>query len=123
MPELSIQDWGSIGELIGAVAVVATLVYLSAQIRLSTKSQRAQTQQQLADGRRELLRMLLDLPELREAWGKKARGEDLSRTEVQALFWYTMLQVRNYENELRHCELGLIDQDELKVQRLSLIHI
>ena len=30
---MSIQDWGSIGEVIGGLAVVATLIYLSLQIR------------------------------------------------------------------------------------------
>ena len=35
--KLSIQDLGSIGELIGAIATVATLAYLALQIRQSTK--------------------------------------------------------------------------------------
>ncbi len=37
---MTIQDWGAIGELIGGVAVIATLVYLSMQIRQNTKSTR-----------------------------------------------------------------------------------
>ncbi len=32
---------GAVGEIVGAVAVVATLVYLSIQIRQNTKSERA----------------------------------------------------------------------------------
>jgi hypothetical protein len=31
--DLSIQDWGAIGELFGGVAVVATLIYLSVQLK------------------------------------------------------------------------------------------
>jgi len=34
---MTIQEWGAIGELIGAIAVVASLVYLAAQIRQNTK--------------------------------------------------------------------------------------
>jgi len=34
---MSIQDWGAIGEIIGAIAVVASLVYLAAQIRQNTQ--------------------------------------------------------------------------------------
>lgn len=100
MSEMSIQDWGAIGELVGALAVVATLIYLSIQIKISIRTQRAQTQQQLADGRRELLRMMFDFPTLREAWKKKLRGENVTAEELEELFWFTMLQVRNYENEL-----------------------
>lgn len=34
---MSIQDWGAIGEIIGALAVVASLIYLSVQIRQNTR--------------------------------------------------------------------------------------
>jgi len=35
---MSIQDLGSLGELIGAIAVLATLIYLSIQTRLTRKA-------------------------------------------------------------------------------------
>ncbi len=38
---MTIQDFGSIGELIAAVATVATLAYLAVQIRQNTKTVRA----------------------------------------------------------------------------------
>lgn len=34
---MSIQDWGAIGEIVGALAVVASLIYLAVQIRHSTR--------------------------------------------------------------------------------------
>ena len=34
---MSIQDWGAIGELIGAFAVVVSLIYLAIQIRLNPR--------------------------------------------------------------------------------------
>jgi len=33
---MSLQDWGAIGEVIGALAVVVTLIYLAKQIRQNT---------------------------------------------------------------------------------------
>ena len=41
--ELTIQDLGSIGELIAAVATIATLVYLAIQIRANTSAMRAES--------------------------------------------------------------------------------
>ncbi|MEZ5491118.1 MAG: hypothetical protein R3F50_12480 [Gammaproteobacteria bacterium] len=35
---MAIQDWGSIGELIGALATIATLVYSAIQVRGNTQS-------------------------------------------------------------------------------------
>lgn len=42
-----IQDLGAIGEIVGAIAVVASLLYLAAQIRQGSKIARASTTQAL----------------------------------------------------------------------------
>ena len=34
---MTIQDWGALGEIIGALAVVASLVYLAVQIRQNSR--------------------------------------------------------------------------------------
>lgn len=34
---MTIQDWGAIGELVGGVAVIATLIYLALQVRQNTR--------------------------------------------------------------------------------------
>ena len=34
---MSIQDWGAIGEIVGALAVIASLIYLAVQIRQNTR--------------------------------------------------------------------------------------
>lgn len=41
---MTLQDWGAIGELVGAAAVVVTLIYLAKEIRLNTRA--------MAEGRR-----------------------------------------------------------------------
>ena len=40
---MSLQDLGALGELVGAVAVVLTLLYVAAQIRQNTRSLRSAT--------------------------------------------------------------------------------
>ena len=45
---MTIQDWGSIGELIAAIATVATLIYLAAQIRQNSKHTDATTEDAVA---------------------------------------------------------------------------
>lgn len=59
---MTLQDWGSIGEVVGAVAVVVTLIYLAKQIRLNThamdegrKLALAQTYQMRADALQAML--------------------------------------------------------------------
>ena len=38
---MSIQDWGAIGEIVGGIAVVISLVYLALQLRMNTKTLKA----------------------------------------------------------------------------------
>lgn len=59
---MSLQDWGAIGELLGAFAVVLTLIYLAKQIRLNTRAMDesrklalAQTYQMRSDALQEML--------------------------------------------------------------------
>jgi hypothetical protein len=59
---MTIQDWGAIGEIVGAIAVVATLVYLAKQIRQNTHSMEegrrlalAQTYQMRADALQDMV--------------------------------------------------------------------
>ena len=44
--EFSIQDWGAIGEIVGGIAVVATLIYLGIQLRQNTAGMQASAFQQ-----------------------------------------------------------------------------
>ena len=50
MKRRTIQDWASIAEITGAVAVVFSLMYVGFEIRQSTKATEAQTRQ--TDARR-----------------------------------------------------------------------
>jgi hypothetical protein len=47
---MSIQDWGAIGEVVGAIGVIATLVYLAIQIRQSTAMARMAALQNIIKG-------------------------------------------------------------------------
>ena len=59
---MTLQDWGAIGEVIGALAVVVTLIYLAKEIRLNTHAMEesrklalAQTYQMRADALQAML--------------------------------------------------------------------
>ena len=47
--QLSLQDLGALGELIGGIAVIATLTYLAFQVRQGTKTIRANSVQELTE--------------------------------------------------------------------------
>jgi len=46
---MTIQDWGALGEAIGGIAIIISLLYVGIQIRQSTKANRAATTQAFTD--------------------------------------------------------------------------
>jgi hypothetical protein len=60
---VTIQELGSLGELVGAVATVATLVYLSFQVRQNTSLLRASVAHSDRDARNDISRLLAADPE------------------------------------------------------------
>jgi hypothetical protein len=47
---MDLQDFGSIGELVGGLAVLISFLYLARQIRQSSRAARAATEQSIAQG-------------------------------------------------------------------------
>ena len=69
---------GNIGDFVGGLAVVVTLVYLAAQIRQNTNALHTASRQAISDGYREANRLRL-APESALAWARGLHGyEDLS---------------------------------------------
>jgi len=57
---MTLQDWGALGELIGGVAIIVSLIYVGLQVRQGTHATRAATSQAFTD------QYISVLPPLRE---------------------------------------------------------
>ena len=45
---MTLQDWGALGELVGGIVIIVSLVYVGLQIKQSTAAARAATSQALS---------------------------------------------------------------------------
>ncbi len=61
---MTIQDWGAVGDIIGAIAVIITLIYLATQIRQNTRQIRNDGHKGVTDSYNEILAQLLSDNEL-----------------------------------------------------------
>lgn len=100
---------GAIAELVGAAGVVATLVYLSIQIRNSANVDRAHIRANLTQGSQELVRLTVE----HSALIIKANGDSALTPEER----FRLLQIhrfafRSYENYAYQRSLGLFDESE-----------
>ena len=108
---MSLQDIGSIGELIGALAVIFSLVYLAIQIRQNTEAVRIQTYQAIMDSSNRLGDSLAE-QNVDAIYRKGRKDPDSCSREEMAQFMLIAGQVVNlYEGLYLHHQSGAIDDD------------
>ena len=108
---ITLQDLGSLGEAIAAIAVVVSLLYVAVQVRQNTRSIRAATYQAFSESYREFRVLLLKDGELRTVWGKGLQSRSaLSQSERfqfdSLMMIFTRAAEANFYNEIK----GLVDE-------------
>ncbi len=125
------MNWDAIGavaELLGAIGVIASLVYLAGQIRDSreqmsqnTRAVRAGAYQQFQGHLRETMMQALTVPRLE---GVVFRGmadpEALSEEEAGRFMWWLLGMFLVYENAHYQYRMGLLDENRWKLHRSGL---
>ncbi len=88
---LTIQDLGALGELLGSVAVLATLVYLALQTRQNTMAIGAQLDAPVITANQSMYMSVATSSELAEALTRDSTG-DFTTDEVRLnMYWVSML--------------------------------
>ena len=109
---MSIQDLGSLGEFIAAITVVASLVYLSVQIRQNTRSLRVAAFQSAIDAVNQTDLVIVGDVELEALSEKGMRDyctlDDLERGRFNRII---RVAVRNFEMSLYLDEQGFMPID------------
>ena len=109
------MNWDAIsavGEIIGAVAVVISLVYLAVQIRQNSKIVAANTFQSISATASDLAMRLAESPELSELM-LAGFGDPKTLTPKQSMQMQLFLRAsfRNYENYYYQHRLGYLNED------------
>lgn len=124
---MNLQDWGAIGEVLGAVAVVATLIYLAKQIRLhavsmdeARKLALAQTYQMRSDALQDMVvaaavsehlgPIIVKLTSLGYPTRVDALNE-LSAEERGRFRLWQIAQQTHWDNMLFQYQQGLLDRE------------
>jgi hypothetical protein len=111
---MSISEWGAVGEVVGAVAVLVTLVHLTLQIREARRAMVATTQQNISDTSVDLFASLSTSTALAEAFARAARGEALTPGEKQQVSGWWSAVLRHAENMHYQYEQGMLPADLLE---------
>ena len=85
--ELSIQDFASIAEILGAVAVVASLVYLGRQIHQTNAQSQADARYSFLDAYGQLNLTVANSKDLASVFRRGVEGQDLDEDEAVQYFF------------------------------------
>ena len=111
MKKLSLSQWSDLSQVVSAVAVVASLIYVGFEIRQNTEASRAATRQSIAETDFEYVGATLDALTLAEGEAKYEAGLDLSPTERFILRERQHLNFRIFENAHYQYRAGLLEAE------------
>ena len=94
---MSLQDWGALGELIGGVAIIVSLLYVGLQIRQSAKATHAATNQSFSAQYSEIMLRLSDADRREVFWKGLAGLKNLQGSEHVAFMSIMAAIFRTYE--------------------------
>ena len=97
MNKVDWTKWSAIAEIVGATAILITLLYLAIQTAQNTASVQAATRQSILAEDRALLELRMQYPELIALQG--ARPGSLSDEEKVRLSTWLTIFIRNRENQ------------------------
>jgi hypothetical protein len=121
---VTIQELGSLGELIAAIATVATLIYLALQIRQNTRSTQAASFHAIYDSMNHVNMSVIQNSELTRLWlaGAADRGslspEELHKFDFTLLSYFHVFETMHYQ-----ASLGAGTQDLVLAEERSLRNV
>ena len=95
--QVDLNDLGNLGELVSAIAVVVSLIYLAFQIRENSKQSRISCIQQMLEASREMILTTASDEYLSLLQREREDKDSLSDQEQLKLRFLRMAQLRNRE--------------------------
>jgi len=111
---MNIMELGALGEFVGAVGVVASLIYVGLQVRHNTSALKATTRKALGDNTMTILSSPLDKTRLGDALmrSRSSKAEDLSPQDDLHLRLWANLNYRFWEDAHYQYRQGALDAHE-----------
>ncbi len=107
------MNWGDIGaiaEIVGAVAVVVTLIFLTLQIRRNTTSVRQQCYNDIMVRRQEWYRLLSADPDMTRIFWQGVSGERMSRIDATRFMAFYTIVMGHLEDVFVQYQNGVVEK-------------
>lgn len=110
---MTIQEMGALGEVIGAIAIIITLIFLALQIRQNTKAVILNTGHAITEEFRSMFELIAANGELAELINKSANTDVNITGADKARYWaYTSNFIYAFENAYFQSAQGALDSNK-----------
>src|SRR5262245_60294465 len=108
---MDLETLGSIGDFVGGLGVIASLIYLAVQIRQNTRAVRSSSYHQAAEQTWNYCLAIAQDASLADILARRLAGEPLTPAETIRANVSDQALIYGYENMMRLYEQGLIDRE------------
>ena len=106
--------WAAIGQLVGAVGVIASLVFVGIQVRQSVRATKATAFQELVSSIIAVNMSHVENPEILEVIDRAGKGKALTPAEHRLYVALILSAARLAQSAHYQCQLGLLDKSKLE---------
>ena len=118
---MTIQDWGAVGEVVSAVAVLATLIYLAIQIKQNTAATRAQIHQARSEQAQDFLLFGAGSKDFSSLVAKVrndlSKLTELDEGELQQITFWSVAGMQRQQNMYFQKESGFLSEELYENQK------
>ena len=120
-----LEDLGNLGDFVGGIAVVATMIYLAIQIRQNTRTMQTTSFQDLSDHHSNILLAMMTDESMRQVLllGRKQAWSDMDDETRMQFGSMVMQQMRSHFNAWTLFEAGMITEEQRATFDVSLSRI
>jgi len=111
MKKLSIHEWSALSQIVSAVAVVLSLLYVGVEIRSNTEATRAATRQSVAESDFAYFGAAIPPELVVDGLSKMLARDSLDAREDAALSMWQSLNFRIFENAHYQFSVGLLEPE------------
>lgn len=109
---LKLKDWAYIAEIIGGVAIIASLIFVGLEIQENSRQVRSATFQSITELDMSWLDNMVENQDLSIAWNKLLIDHTkLQDIEWAQLDWVITMMMRNFENIYQQYQAGILPEE------------
>jgi hypothetical protein len=119
--DLNIETLGNLGEFIGSIAVLITLVYIALQTRQTVTATKQQGNSDLLTRRHDLMRPLTNDRDFIDVFSRGCAREQMDSIDAQRFTSFGINLTAHVQDAYINYKAGLIDEDVWEAERALLL--